>query len=309
MAQPAFVAVDWGTTSFRMWLLDKSGAILAERRSNEGMTTAARTGFADVLNAHLAATDAPDDIPVLICGMAGARQGWIEAGYIDVPAQIEDVLKGAVRIPGESRDIRILPGLAQRAETAPDVIRGEETQLLGALASDEVKNNCLVCMPGTHSKWVTVQDGTVEGFSTYMTGELFEVIAKHSILAHAVSEGEATTGENPEFIAAVRKAVENPQMATHHVFTVRSGQLLHALSATNAKARLSGILIGVEIAGARSQVSSDTQVVLVASGGLGELYKAALAALDISYTLIDADAAVRHGLYAAATTIWPNLKG
>lgn len=309
MAQPAFVAVDWGTTSFRMWLLDKSGAVLAERRSSEGMTTAARTGFAEVLNAHLAATDAPDDIPVLICGMAGARQGWIEAGYIDVPAQIDSVLKGAVRIPGETRDIRILPGLAQRAETAPDVIRGEETQLLGALASEDVNSNCLVCMPGTHSKWVTVTEGTVAGFSTYMTGELFEVIAKHSILAHAVSDGGATTGENPEFIAAVRKAVETPQMATHHVFTVRSGQLLHSLSSTDAKARLSGILIGVEIAGARSQVSSDTQVVLVASGGLGELYKAALAALDISYTLIDADAAVRDGLYAAATTIWPHLKG
>lgn len=182
MSEPAFIAVDWGTTSFRLWLLSRSGAVLAERRSAEGMTTAMRTGFAEVLQSHLDAIGAPDNLPVLVCGMAGARQGWVEAGYIDVPASLSAVLDGAVRVPGQARDVRILPGLAQRDKNAPDVMRGEETQLLGALASADAGEK-LVCMPGTHSKWVTVKGGDVTGFATFMTGELFEVISKQTILS------------------------------------------------------------------------------------------------------------------------------
>ncbi|MCW0980233.1 2-dehydro-3-deoxygalactonokinase [Agrobacterium sp. BT-220-3] len=304
MSEPAFIAVDWGTTSFRLWLLSRSGAVLAERRSAEGMTTAMRTGFAEVLQSHLDAIGAPDNLPVLVCGMAGARQGWVEAGYIDVPASLSAVLDGAVRVPGQARDVRILPGLAQRDKNAPDVMRGEETQLLGALASADAGEK-LVCMPGTHSKWVTVKGGDVTGFATFMTGELFEVISKQTILSHAVAEAEAFNGEHEAFKAAVRDIYANPQLATNRLFTLRSGQLLHGLAATDAKAKLSGIMIGLEIAGAHSTARRDTPVVLIGSGALGALYEGAFAALDIQYTVIDADEAVRRGLLAAANAIWP----
>lgn len=304
MSDAAFVAVDWGTTSFRLWLMSNSGEILGERRSAEGMTTAMHTGFANVLTSHLTALSAPDGLPVIICGMAGARQGWVEAGYVDVPADLSDVLKGAVRVSGEASDVRILPGLAQRAIDMPDVMRGEETQLLGALSADYSSGQQLVCMPGTHSKWVSVSDLKVTGFSTFMTGEIFDVISKHSILSHAVTDADAFTGDLPAFRAAVADSYKHPQMATNRFFTVRSGQLLNGLSATDAKAKLSGTMIGLEIAGAHSTAPRDAKVVLIASGALGELYKAAFAALSIEFITIDADEAVRRGLVAAANAIW-----
>lgn len=304
MSEAAFVAVDWGTTSFRLWLISASGGVLGERRSSEGMTTAMRTGFPEVLAAHLHALSAPDGLPVIICGMAGARQGWVEAGYVDVAADLSAVLEGAVRVPGQKDDIRILPGLAQRSAETPDVIRGEETQLLGALSQTHKTGDQLVCMPGTHSKWVRVSNLKVMGFSTFMTGELFDLISKHSILSHAVADADAFTGASDAFRNAVIDSYNNPQMATNRLFTVRSGQLLHGLSATDAKAKLSGTMIGLEIAGAHSTAPKGSDVVLIASGGLGELYKGAFDALSIAFITIDADDAVRRGLIAAANAIW-----
>jgi 2-dehydro-3-deoxygalactonokinase len=301
--QPAYVAVDWGTSSFRLWLIGQDGGVLAERRSAEGMTVAARTGFAEVLASHLAAISAPAGLPVLICGMAGAKQGWVEAGYLDTPAALAAIPAAAVRIPGVDADIRILPGLAQRDAAAPDVMRGEETQLLGA-AGELGSGDHLVCMPGTHSKWVRLSGGRVEGFSTFMTGELFDAIAKNTILSHAIAEAGAVQGDNAAFRAAVKRMVDNPALATSQLFSVRAGSLIAGLSPDDAKARLSGTLIGLEIAGALSMVAEGTPVALVVSGGLGALYRQALAAAGLSPSVIDADTAVRNGLAAGARALW-----
>ncbi|ANL64575.1 2-dehydro-3-deoxygalactonokinase [Rhizobium phaseoli] len=304
MANPAYVAVDWGTSSFRLWLMARDGSVLAERRSGEGMTSAAKTGFSAVLSGHLAAVEAPDTLPVIVCGMAGARQGWVEAGYIDVPTPLASILTAAVRVPGESRDIRILPGLAQRQTATPDVMRGEETQLLGALGGTSAGPQA-VCMPGTHSKWVHVGDAEVTGFSTFMTGELFDAISKHTILSHAVAGAEEQPTDAAAFEAAVSAAFARPALASNLLFTARSGQLLHGISATAAQARLSGTLIGIEIAGAL-QDAATSGITLVASGRLQALYEQAFKTLSLAFTAIDADAAVRRGLSAAADAIWPN---
>ncbi|MGB3813286.1 MAG: 2-dehydro-3-deoxygalactonokinase [Shinella sp.] len=301
--EPAYVAVDWGTSSFRLWLIARDGSVLAERRSGEGMTTAARTGFMEVLASHLSAIAAPEGLPVLVCGMAGAKQGWVEAGYLDTPAALADIPAAAVRIPGVDADIRILPGLAQRDAMTPDVMRGEETQLLGA-AGELGDGAHLVCMPGTHSKWVRLSGGKVEGFSTFMTGELFEAIATNTTLSHAIAEAGPISGDNPAFRAAVSRMVANPALATNQIFTVRAGSLIAGLSPVDAKARLSGTMIGLEIAGALSLVAEGTPIALVVSGGLGELYKEALAAAGLSASVIDADIAVRHGLAAGARALW-----
>ncbi len=303
MAEPAYVAVDWGTSSFRLWLIGRDGGVIAERRSGEGMTTATRTGFADVLASHLSAIAAPAGLPLLICGMAGAKQGWVEAGYLDTPAALSAIPAAAVRIPGMDSDIRILPGLAQRDAAAPDVMRGEETQLLGA-ASELGSGDHLVCMPGTHSKWVRLSGGKVQGFSTFMTGELFETIAKHTILSHAIADAGAISGGSAAFRDAVTRMVANPAIATSQLFSVRAGSLIAGLSPEDAKARLSGTLIGLEIAGALSLVAAGTPVALVVSGGLGALYKEALAAAGLSPSIIDADTAVRNGLAAGAKALW-----
>lgn len=302
MSEPAYVAVDWGTSSFRLWLIDRAGQVLAERRSGEGMMAAAKAGFATVLQSHLAAVEAPDTLPVLVCGMAGARTGWIEAGYVDTPAPLAAILKQAVRVPGEARDIRILPGIAQRDVARPDVMRGEETQLLGALGLDAA-GEALVCMPGTHSKWVRVKDGTVAHFSTFMTGELFSVVSRETILSLAVA-GADDAEDVASFKAAAVAAFEAPAFAANLLFGARSRQLLFGGTPAAARETLSGTLIGVELAAGLSGTLPKAGVTLIASGQLAMLYKLAFDALSVIVAPIEADEAVRRGLSMAAAAIW-----
>lgn len=302
MTEPAFVAVDWGTSSFRLWLVDRTGDVLAERRSDEGMMAAAKTGFPGVLQSHLAAVRAPEHVPVLVCGMAGAKTGWVEAGYVDTPAPLSAILKQAARVPGEARDIRILPGIAQRDTKAPDVMRGEETQLLGGLGLDAA-GEALVCMPGTHSKWVRVQDGTVEHFSTFMTGELFSVVSRETILALAVA-GADDAEDVASFKTAVKAGYEAPAFAANLLFGARSRQLLFGGTPAAARETLSGTLIGVELAAGLSGAVPKAGITLIASGRLAWLYRLAFDALSVTVNPIDADEAVRRGLSMAAAAIW-----
>jgi len=302
MTEPAYVAVDWGTSSFRLWLIDRTGVVLAERRSDEGMLAAAKTGFAAVLQSHLAAVEAPAQLPVLVCGMAGAKTGWVEAGYVDTPAPLSAVLKQAARVPGEARDIRILPGIAQRDPRAPDVMRGEETQLLGALGLDAA-GEALVCMPGTHSKWVRLKDGTVARFSTFMTGELFSVVSRKTILSLAVA-GADDAEDVASFQAAVKSAYEAPAFAANLLFTARSRQLLFGGTPAAARETLSGTLIGIELAAGLSGAVPKAGITLIASGRLATLYRLAFGALSVTVNPVDADEAVRRGLSMAAAAIW-----
>ncbi|MBR0871262.1 2-dehydro-3-deoxygalactonokinase [Bradyrhizobium tropiciagri] len=302
MRGPAYVAVDWGTSSFRLWAMDASGDVLGERRSDQGMTAAARAGFASVLQSHLDALGVAAAVPVVICGMAGARQGWVEAGYIDTPAHLSDVLGRAVVVDGQPRDIRILPGIAQRDATAPDVMRGEETQLLGALGLDAT-GDALVCMPGTHSKWVHAVGGTVERFATFMTGELFGAVARDTILTHAVAGAEEAVDQDA-FRSAVADAFAAPASAANLLFRVRARQLLFGGSASAARETISGTLIGAELAAALAGRAPGAAVTLIASGRLQLLYRLAFDTLSIRLHSVDADEAVRRGLAAAAAAIW-----
>lgn len=302
MTEPAYVAVDWGTSSFRLWLVDRAGQVLAERRSGEGMLTAAKAGFSGVLQSHLRAVEAPDHLPVLVCGMAGAKTGWVEAGYVDRPAPLAAILEQAVRVPGEARDIRILPGIAQRDVKRPDVMRGEETQLLGALGL-EAAGEALVCMPGTHSKWVRVRGGTVAHFSTFMTGELFSVVSRETILSLAIANADEVE-DVASFKAAVKAAYEAPAFAANLLFTARSRQLLFGGTPAAARETLSGTLIGAELAAGLSGNVPQAGITLIASGRLAALYRHAFDALSVAVQPVDADEAVRRGLSMAAAAIW-----
>ena len=300
MNQAAYVAVDWGTSSFRLWLMNQAGDVLSERRSDEGMMEAAKIGFAAVLQSHLDAVGAADHLPVIICGMAGARQGWVDAGYIDTPASLASILQRAVPVPEQSRDIRILPGIAQRDSKAPDVMRGEETQLLGALGA---AGEALVCMPGTHSKWARVRGGTVERFTTFMTGELFSAISQGTILSLAVANADEAV-DTESFKSAVVTAFEAPAFAANLLFQVRSGQLLYGGSPASAREKISGTLIGLELAAGLAGDRSRRDITLVASGRLEALYRLAFDSLSVAVQSIDSDDAVRRGLASAAKAIW-----
>ena len=302
MSEAAYVAVDWGTSSFRLWLVDRAGDVLEERRSHEGMVAAGKLGFASVLQSHLEAVGAAPTLPVVVCGMAGARQGWVEAGYVDTPARLASIPEHAVPVPGQDRDIRILPGIAQRDPKAPDVMRGEETQLLGALGVDAA-DHTVVCMPGTHSKWVRTRGGTVERFTTFMTGELFDAVSRQTILSHAV-----TGADDAEDVAAFRSAVmaafETPAFAANLLFQVRSGQLLYGGKPASAREKISGTLIGLELAAGLAGGVPNTGITLIASGRLQMLYQLAFDTVSVPVRSIGAEDAVRRGLSTAAQSFW-----
>lgn len=302
MTTPFVAAVDWGTSSFRLWLLDAEGAILGETRSDEGMMKAREIGFLHVLEAHLAKLGAADDLPVIVCGMAGAKQGWLDAAYVDTPARLDDLIAAAVPVEG-ARTVRILPGVAQRDAARPDVMRGEETQLLGALA--QAGEGGLFCLPGTHSKWVAISDRTITHFATFMTGDLYAGIAGGTILKLALEEGiPKAEPSDAAFADAVLSAMEAPAGFTSRLFAVRAGPLLGLAEPGEGPARLSGELIGLELAGARQRFGDISAVTLVGSGYLSELYAAAFSVAGISAVQIDADTAVRTGLMAAAKALY-----
>ncbi len=300
MSDHRFALVDWGTTSFRLWLVDAAGEVVARANGREGMTYAVRQGFENVLERHLAQTGAPSGLPVLICGMAGARQGWREAAYVETPAPLAQLVDRSVMVDSRLGDIRILPGISHGDPAMPSVMRGEETQLLGL---GTAQGKTLVCMPGTHCKWVEIEDGIVSRFSTFLTGELFDVLSTYSILQHAVEKGD--TVANDVFRSAVRIAGAAPELVWTRLFALRASQLLGQMERADGAAHLSGLLIGAEIAAARRLHGGGSKFVLVASGPLAALYRSALADEGVEFRHMAADDAALSGLLRAARSIWP----
>jgi 2-dehydro-3-deoxygalactonokinase len=302
-ATPFCVAVDWGTTSFRLWVLDQAGRLLSESRSREGMMQAAEAGFEAVLRNAMARAEAPSGLPILICGMAGARQGWVEAPYAAVPAGVAQLTQQVAIVDTDLGIVRILPGVSQPDTAAPDVMRGEETQLLG-LALERPSGRRLVCMPGTHSKWVEMNGATIERFATYMTGEMFDVLARHSILKHTLDLDIPPDPADPAFLAAASRALQDRGAVTGSLFALRAGQLLGFSGKPSGAAALSGLLIGAEVGAAMLRHVSDVEVTLVASGALADLYGAVLNEAGLTFVLADAEAATRRGLFEAARRLW-----
>lgn len=295
----AFAALaDWGTSNLRIWLVDTQGTVLAERQSPEGMQGLAKEQFASVLDGHLETLGASPDLPVMIAGMAGARTGWIEAPYLDVPAKLAFVAEGAVRAPHTSRQVYILPGICQKAPFPYDVMRGEETQLAGAVAQGHESG--IFCLPGTHSKWAQVDNGTLQRFTTMMTGELFDLLGRQSILRLSIDTSSASVGDTATFSEAVTEALTPGFSLTGALFSIRAGGLLADLPPSAATARLSGLLIGQEIAGARHVFGGAAPVHLIGSSRLTTLYGDALRISGRPSVVLDGSALVQAGLFTAA---------
>lgn len=293
--------VDWGTSSFRLWVMAADGSVISERKSKQGMSTLDRLGFEDVLENALSNVGVEQSLPVAICGMAGAAQGWKEAPYLELPARLDDIPGAAVRVPTGKRDIRILPGLAQRDASQPDVMRGEETILLGARNAG--LRSATVCMPGTHSKWVHIEQETVTSFTTVMTGELYALLAKQSTLAHAVTQVDAVDCDHPKFAESLKKVMRQPETVIRSLFPIRAAALLELESKDALAATLSGLLIGWEIAAMRDTLTG--KVTLVSDDALGDLYRKALSLAGTDVEFLISDDMVREGLFTAAKQFWP----
>lgn len=280
------IALDWGTSNLRASLLGDGGVVLESRAAAGGVMAVPERRFAEALNALCGDWIDRHACPVIASGMVGSRQGWQEAPYVACPAGPEDIARRLIEVGwGSGRRAWIAPGLSSR-DTAgvPDVMRGEETQILGVL--DRLPESAWVCLPGTHSKWVEVREHRIARFTTHMTGEVFAVMKAHSILGRLFA-GSATdlTG----FDAGVQRA-RDPGGLLHHLFGVRARGLFGELADVSAASYLSGLLIGHEllsISGAHA-----AQVYLLGSPELTQLYQRALEQLDRSSVTLDADAVV-----------------
>ncbi|MEC7760691.1 MAG: 2-dehydro-3-deoxygalactonokinase [Pseudomonadota bacterium] len=290
---PDWVAVDWGTTNMRAFAMSDTGEVLGRVTSDRGMGTLTPAEFSPTLEAALADWALADTVPVIACGMVGARQGWVEAEYRAVPCA--PVSTTATRAPA-SRPVLIVPGLSQ--SDPADIMRGEETQIAGYLLSDPDFAGTL-CLPGSHTKWAAIDTGRIERFRTVMTGETFSALTKHTILRLTMDDG----WDDDTFRAAVSEGFSNPAALTTALFALRSTAMLHGVPPGTAAARASGLLIGMELAHCEA-FWRDRSVVLIGADHLSQRYATALDTLGNSPITTDADTCTLAGLKAA----WAELK-
>lgn len=293
---PDWIAVDWGTSNLRAYAMTSAGELLAQTGSDQGMSSLAPAEFEPALRALLAGWSLPKPCIVIGCGMVGSRQGWCEAPYRAVPCPAGT--RQLVAAPVGSNDLQmwIVPGVKQASP--PDVMRGEETQIAGFLALNPDWDGIL-CLPGTHSKWVHISAGEIVSFRTFMTGELFDTLRSHTVLRHSLG-GDGL--DQAAFGEAVSATLSRPESFSASLFALRAADLLDGQSASTARAKLSGALIGMELAAARPYWLGQ-RVALIGAGALCDLYAQALSAQGVQPERSEAEAVTRAGLFDLFQTL------
>jgi 2-dehydro-3-deoxygalactonokinase len=273
------------------------GSVLAEASSDQGMSKLTRDGFeAAFLDLAGEWIDGPTN--VIACGMVGARQGWAEAKYARVPcpATSEDFAPAPTTHPDLS--VYIIPGVCQ--DSPADVMRGEETQIAGFLARNPNWDG-VICLPGTHTKWVHISANEIVSFQTFMTGEMFAALSQNTVLRHSIAKDG---WDDDAFETAVSDTLSRPERLATNLFSLRAEGLLHDMPATTARARLSGLLIGAELAGARPYWLGQ-QIAVIGAGKIAGLYIRALGLQGAPATQVQGDSVTLAGLTAA----YRRLKG
>lgn len=260
-----FIAVDWGTTNRRAYRIGPGGGCEGEFEDGKGILSVPDGGFPAAV---AEVRERLGDKPLLLAGMVGSNRGWVEAPYVSCPASLEDLVANVAR-PGERE--AIVPGVCYADDDRADVMRGEEVQLVGALATGKIDSDALVCHPGTHNKWVIVRAGKIESFHTVMTGELFDILKDHSILSDLMA-GDVAPGE--PFRRGVRKGFWNEALPAQ-LFSVRAGVILDRIEKGEASAFISGLLIGADVRIGLATPAA-AQVVVMGRPELTALYAAAL---------------------------------
>lgn len=292
-----WLAVDWGTSSLRAALMDAEGRIVETQSHARGILTVSPGGFGDVFETLFGDWMRPEGTFCLISGMAGSKQGWVEAPYCACPADVADIARHVIDIePGR---IALIPGLSDEhdagaAIATPDVMRGEEVQIFGAMALTGLRDGLFV-LPGTHNKWASVRDGRVMGFQTFMTGEFYALLSQHSILARTLDAGAPL--DSAAFLQGVAQA-DNGAGLLHNAFGARTLALFNRLPTAALASYLSGVLIGEEL---RVQALPDKgrEVVLIGTAALTERYALALQARSVTTRVLGAEA-TWSGLHALA---------
>ncbi|SAK83839.1 2-keto-3-deoxy-galactonokinase [Caballeronia hypogeia] len=306
--KPALIALDWGTTSLRAYLLGADGLALDSRASSAGLMNLPAGGFDQTFEEVCGAwLDAHPQLPVIAAGMVGSAQGWVEAPYVDTPAGVDALVAGIVTVKAaRGTTVRVVPGVLERG-VLPNVMRGEETQIFGALASEPAlagKEGALIGLPGTHAKWAFVANERIERFYTFMTGETFGALRDHTILGRTMHP--SATHDEAAFLRGVdtaRDAGHPGVLAT--IFSTRTLGLTGQLTAEQQADYLSGLLIGHELRGLNEVLGRDQSSLagrtlrLIGSDALCERYRAALARFGCQDARTVAHATER-GLYRIA---------
>jgi 2-dehydro-3-deoxygalactonokinase len=294
------IAVDWGTSRLRAWLVDSAGEAIADADSGDGIGRI-EGGHEAVFERAVAAWPR---LPAIMAGMIGSRQGWREAPYVPCPATAADIAGGVIRFTTErGRPVAIVPGIAIRSGDG-DVMRGEETQVAGLIASAPGFAGTVI-LPGTHSKWVRVEMGAIADFQTYMTGELFELLSQKSFLRHSVADAGGDLSTSPDFALAVRRTAVEGLPFLAGLFPVRARQLLADVKPADNLPYLSGLVIGGEIAAARATGRFDAgdDIRIVGARSLARAYKQALEVAGFDAETLAGDRLVLAGLTDLARSI------
>jgi len=287
------LVADWGTTSLRIYVLDEKGGIVTKRTSDKGILVAKTLGFEKTL--ELEADALFDDQQILLGGMIGSRNGWVETEYVDCPATLEGIANRLGTVTwrsqsGISRTAKITPGVRFLGENGmSDIMRGEELQILG-LMQQITDEHATIVLPGTHSKWVSVTNSTISTFRTYMTGEVFELLANQSILK---SEAKTEPFDNNAFLDGV-KLGSTKNSLTNLIFQARTQLINGKLQPSSCNSFLSGILIGNEIS---HEVRNQRLIHLISNAKLSKLYSMALHYFNIESVTHDEDIFTKSAFY------------
>jgi 2-dehydro-3-deoxygalactonokinase len=286
------IAIDWGTSNFRAYRLDGKGAVLAERKAAAGISTVPPGGFPGVLQSIVGDWLAEDPSQnVIMAGMVGSRNGWSEAPYAPLPANAADLRGRLTEItrPDGGKAL-IVPGVSAVIGGMGEVIRGEETLAIGSGIVDGV-----ILSPGTHPKWITLADGRITGFTTFLTGEFFAVLTAHSLLGRLMQDPADAAEDWAGFDRGLEMAA-HPAGLTHTAFAARSDVLLGRMKPGEARSYLSGLLIGTEILGAKRNGGLPSSVTLIAEGHKAECYQRALSCHQVGAVRVDSDQLLLAGL-------------
>jgi 2-dehydro-3-deoxygalactonokinase len=286
------IAVDWGTTNRRAYRIDSSGACVGEFEDSKGALSVPKGEFPAAV-AEI--RERLGDLPLLLAGMAGSNRGWIDAPYLPCPVGIDDLVKNLVWA-GERE--AIVPGVSFVGQGRADVMRGEEVQLLGGVAAGLINPEGFVCHPGTHNKWVSLRHGTIHIFGTVMTGELFNLLKEHSILADLL---QAPVEVNDAFKRGVRHAMER-EMLPADLFGARAAVLLGQANKDDASSYVSGLLIGTDVRIGLTWPAS-ALIGVIGRPELTRLYAAAISEADREAIEIDGEQCFLAGIQEIAKRI------
>ena len=283
-----WVALDWGTSNFRAYLMENNN-VIDQVSTQEGMKFVDQKEFENTLVKNITPWKKKFDINIVIAsGMVGAKQGWIEVPYIKSPCNIRNLNFKTINILDDI-NVHILSGVSQ--SNPSDVMRGEETQIAGFLLNN-IDFNGSICLPGTHSKWVNLNSYEIKKFTSFLTGELYEIVKKYSILKHSLN----TTRLEDEIVkSAANLIIENPSFISNKLFEIRAENLLKNSNQTSNNSKLVGYLLGIELSGSKTYWE-DKDLVIIGSSNLNKYYELILNGRSKSIQLFNSNDMVLNGL-------------